>query len=588
MTSQPSTARRRLAFALRAAAVFALSLALPAAAQERLAVELQVVDALRPLLAQHLRILNREVVVPESRADRAALVRRTRRDVANLLATEGYFTPEVRLDRSEAGRWVLQVEPGDRTLVDSVEITFEGHLAADDAALAERRAAFTAAWPLKSGMPFRQADWDSAKVSLLDGVAVRDYAAARIAESRAEVDPERARAKLTVRVDSGPPFRLGPIKVIGIERLPEGLVSRYGRLTEGERFDQERLLAFQSTLQNAPQFASVVVDIRRDPALADAVPVEVHVSEADSRHLSMGAGYSTNTGARAELGWRDVNLRGRAWELSTGLRLEQRRQSLYADLFMSPSLDGHRNSFGVLVDASEISGLDTRIQAIGATRSELRGDIETAIGLRYQRESLRPAGAERSNQNALTANWKWMQRKVDNVLDPRAGRVLQFEVGGGARALLSDQDFVRGYGRVAWYMPMRGTDVLILRAEAGITLANSRDGIPQDFLFRAGGSQSVRGYAFQSLGVPEGDATLGGRFLATASAEYVHWLTPQWGVAAFIDAGDAADDRDSFDARIGYGLGARWASPAGPLALDLAYGHNEERLRLHFAIAIAF
>jgi translocation and assembly module TamA len=121
-----------------------------------------------------------------------------------------------------------------------------------------------------------------------------------------------------------------------------------------------------------------------------------------------------------------------------------------------------------------------------------------------------------------------------------------------------------------------------------VTLADSREGVPQDFLFRSGGAQSVRGYDYQSLGVKEGNATVGGRYLATASAEYVRWFQPQWGAAAFVDAGDAADTRADYDLRVGYGVGARWRSPAGPLAIDLAWGHQERSLRLHFGVAVAF
>ena len=98
----------------------------------------------------------------------------------------------------------------------------------------------------------------------------------------------------------------------------------------------------------------------------------------------------------------------------------------------------------------------------------------------------------------------------------------------------------------------------------------------------------MRGYAYQSLGVREGEATVGGRYLGTLSAEYVHWFRPQWGAAVFVDAGDAADVRKDLDFRTGYGVGARWRSPAGPLAVDLAWGHDERRLRLHFGVAIAF
>ncbi|MBW7860313.1 MAG: outer membrane protein assembly factor [Rhodocyclaceae bacterium] len=556
-------------------------------AQNGLQIELRAPDAVRAVLERHVRALSRtDQVVPDLRADRIALIRRTRREVRSILATEGYFAPEVELERAERGQWILSVEPGRQASVAAVELSFDGHLAEPGGEI--RRESLRRQWSLPVGQGFRQADWDGAKQGLLDAVSLRDYAAARITASRAEVDPTAASVRLAVTVDSGPPFRLGEIEVSGLKRLPADLVSRLGRLTPGEPFDQERLLAFQGALQAAPQFASVIVDIERDPARAAAAPVRVAVSEARSRHLGFGAGYSTNAGARAELNWRDVNLFGRAWELSTGLRIEQRRQSAYADLFLPPAPKGVRDSLGAVVERSDIEGLATTRQAIGIVRNYQRGAIETGVGVRYQRETLRPLGGLESQRKALTANWSWTLRRVDDLLDPRVGHVLHVELGGGARALLSDQDFFRMYGRAVRYQPIGERDVLILRGEAGATVARSRDGIPQDFLFRTGGAQSVRGYAYESLGVEEGRATLGGRLMAVLGAEYVHWFRPQWGVAAFVDAGDAADDRRSFRIRQGYGVGARWRSPAGPIALDLAYGRQARRLRLHFAIAVAF
>ena len=521
----PTTARneRRLKRHCALAAVVAGLLMAPATPALAQAARLEAPEAVRALLARHLRIVQADAVLPELAADRSALARRTRREAADLLATEGYFAPRIRLERSDAGPWTVTVEPGERARIDSVNIAFEGDLAGEQGERAARREALRRAWSLQRGQPFRQAAWDAAKSQLLDAVSARDYAAARLSASRAEVDPETARVALSLTVDSGPPFTLGPLAVSGLRDLPADLVVRHSTLEPGESYDRDRLLAFQGTLQNAPQFASVIVDIERDPAQADGVPVRVEVSEAQPRRAGFGAGYSTNTGYRGELSYSDVNLLGRGWELYSGLRLEQRRQSLFADVFLPPVQARYRDSFGALVERSDLQGLRLTTQAVGV-----------------------------------------------------------------ARALLSDQDFVRLYGRVVRYQPVRGRDVLILRAELGATLAPSREGVPQDFLFRTGGAQTVRGYAYQSLGVSEGEATVGGRYMAVASAEYVHWFRPDWAVAAFVDAGDAADSRQTLDAKLGYGAGVRWASPAGPLALDLAWGREARRLRLHFGIAIAF
>ena len=587
---------RLLVFLLMLLSVPTVGISAPASAQTsaetpaKLRVELVAPDSVKPVLRRHLRILNRkDQMPPETRADRRALIRRTQRETAELLATEGYFKPEVDLTRTDDGKWQLTVEPGEQVKIAAVDLTFLGHLSEGDenSEQGKRRASLRKKWSLPVGQVFRQSDWDGAKQSLLDGVSLHAYASARIIDSRAEVDEETGNVRLRVSIDSGPPFYLGDIEVIGLERLPQGFVERFSTLEKGEPYDQDRLLAFQSTLQNAPQFASVVVDIERDPAMAQAVPVRVQVAEAQSRHLSFGTGLSTNTGARTEFNWRDVNLFSKGWELSTGLRLEQRRQSAYADIFLPPS-GGQRDSFGVLTESSDIENLKMTNYAIGATRSRVRGDIETAVSLRYEHENLRPQGADETQHNSLSLNWSWIQRKVDNVLDPRQGYVLHVEFGGGAKGLLSDQNFFRSYGRSVYYQPLRERDVFILRAEGGATLAKSRDGIPQSFLFRTGGAQTVRGYAYNSLGVEDGRATVGGRYMGVVSAEYVNWFKPQWGAAVFFDAGNATDSREDFRLKTGYGVGGRWRSPAGPIALDLAYGHADQRLRLHFSIAIAF
>ncbi|WP_420094086.1 autotransporter assembly complex protein TamA [Parazoarcus communis] len=561
-----------------------------AGAQDRVSVALEAPDAVSALLRQHVRVLkSAELTVPEVGPDQTALVRRTRREVVDLLSTEGYFKSEVRLDRRSGDRWTLVVEPGVRAAITAVDIGFEGELAsASDAEAAALRDSLRENWALPVGRPFRQSEWDRAKQQLLDAVSRRRYAAARTLSTRAEVNEAGTEVGLSVVIDSGPTFRLGELAVTGLTRLPADLVTRYSTVEAGDIYDHDALLALQEALQGAPQFASVVVDIERDPALAAAVPVRVQVAEAQSRRLSFGAGVSSNTGYRVEAAYRDVNILSRGWELSSGIRLEQLRQSVFADLFFPPAPDGHRDSIGALIDNSDLEGLKTESQAIGIGRTTVRGDIETQIALRLQHESLHPDGADSSSLTTLTANWTWVQRAVDNVLDPRRGHVLEVQIGGGSSIALAEQDFVRLYGRYQHYFPIGEADMLTLRGELGATLAPSRDGIPQDFLFRAGGSQSVRGYAYQSLGVTEGDATVGGRYLGTLSGEYVHWFRRDWGVAAFVDAGDAADSRSEFRLRTGYGLGARWRSPAGPLAIDLAWGHDDARLRLHFGVAVAF
>ena len=86
----------------------------------------------------------------------------------------------------------------------------------------------------------------------------------------------------------------------------------------------------------------------------------------------------------------------------------------------------------------------------------------------------------------------------------------------------------------------------------------------------------------------EGEAIVGGRVLGTASAEYVHWLTNPWGAAVFVDVGDAKDKVSDLRANTSYGVGVRVRTPAGPMALDVAYADGPRKFRLAFSVTVAF
>ncbi|MDQ8023429.1 MAG: BamA/TamA family outer membrane protein [Moraxellaceae bacterium] len=561
--------------------------ALPVLAQERW--RLQAPDEVAPLLRRFLpdaAIANEQ----PDRASRLFLARRLRSEATDLLATEGYFTPELSTDVDD-GVVVLDVRPGPRTEVRSVEITFSGAIASDPA-YAERMAALRESWVLKAGRPFRQQDWTAAKERLLQDLSAQDFAIASLRESVADIDTEAAAAHLRLQVDSGPPFLLGPLQIEGLDRYETELVQRYNPLRQGEPYSRERLLALQSALQNTPYFSAVEVDLAPGADTTEPVPVRVRLTENKPRRGSVGVGFSTNTGARVELGYRDADLFNRAWQLNAGIRVEQRRQSSFADVYFPRGEEGHRYGVGGLINNEKIEGLQIFKQQIGAVRSRTRGNIDQNIGLSYQREKSHPDGSEEAVKSALALNWGWTHRKVDNVLDPRKGYVMQVQIGGGAQVLLSDGNFLRSYGRLHGWWPLSSRDVLLGRLEGGYTIAKTRDFVPEDFLFRTGGSQTVRGYDYLSLGVKEGAATVGGRYMAIGSVEYNRWFAPSWAGAVFVDAGNAADELQGFVLRYGYGAGARWKSPAGNIAFDVAYGQgggqDEPGVKAHISIAFAF
>lgn len=555
--------------------------------------------------------------------------RRLRGLVGEILATEGYFSPQLRFarqpgERRDAPPLRLGIEAGPRTHIAQVDIRIDGAL--DPA----RREALIAGWRLPVGQPFRQGAWNDAKQDLLARLLAEEYPAARLVDSHAQIDAASQRAELTLRYAAGPRYvyRHDPLIISGLTRYPASLVERYNRsIRPGAAYREEDLNQLQAALQASPYFSAAEVQLAREAAVAAdtdiagsadiaeipdiaettdttnttnvaatpatplQAPVNVTLRERPAHRLSLGAGVSSNTGMRGEFAYATPDFAHQAWDLHSGLRLEQKRQTLYADIFLPPDAHNRRHSLGVLSEVSDIQGLRTVRQAIGAQTLQTRGSIEQLLSLNWLQERRAPEGAAALTNHALVPNLMLTWRRLDSLIEPRAGTVIQAQVGGALRGLLSDTNFLRLSARIQHYLPLGRRDHLLLRGEVGHTRAGASQRIPQDYLFRTGGAGTVRGYTYQSLGVKEGAATVGGRYLGILSAEYTHWLDgdwDDWGIATFVDAGNASNSWSDFRYATGYGLGARWRSPAGPIGADLAYGQRSHGLQLHFSLAIPF
>ncbi|MFA5371108.1 MAG: BamA/TamA family outer membrane protein [Sideroxydans sp.] len=543
-------------------------------------------EEVREILKTHF-VLPDKLLLNEN--ERATFLRRAQREIPELLATEGFFSASVKLRRIRSpGVLDLDVITGQRTRVAAIEIELHGDLQHD----ARRVQAMRQSWLLPVGNTFRSAGWDNAKSELLATVARTDFATARLVTSEAEVDVAAASARLRVVIESGPRYVFGELKVNGLERYEPLLIERQSTFKSGMPYRRSQLLDFQAKLQKLPQFSSIIVQLDTAAAQKNAdgslrAPVNVQVVEAQSRKLSFGVGYSTNHGVRNEINYQSYNFLNQAWVLQGQTTAEQNRQALTLALDTPPNPLGYWLSWRTGVEKTDIQGLQTRRDKFGVTRSRIQFNIETGIGLNWQQERRTPLGGIRETDEALVLDWHWYRRVVDDPLAPMDGAVTELRVGGASQTVLSDQNFVRSYGRHQSWIPLGVHDVLLLRAEGGYTASTSRLGIPQEYLFRVGGTQTVRGFAYQSLGFEEGGAIVGGRVMSTLSTEYTHWFG-NWGAAMFVDAGGAADSAPTLKLSTGYGLGARWRSPVGPLALDVARGKGEPASRIHFAIAVAF
>ncbi|KAB0330912.1 autotransporter assembly complex protein TamA [Janthinobacterium sp. PLB04] len=551
------------------------------------------------------------------------LVRDTPEQAKNLVATAGYYTPvvTVRVDTTGAKPVVIvDLDPGQPVTIDKVELELRGFDPTPPLAASEPydTEALKRSWSLKTGSVFRQADWESAKRALLREVVQTRYPRAQLVDTQAVVDPETHKVSLLVVLDSGPELRFGELRIEGLKRYDASIIRNLDKIRPGEYYSESALQSFQARLQDTGYFASVEVsadmssilneqieagqesqqaEVEGASAAAEAkpanrgpaplLPLVVRVTENKQQNVSAGLGFSTNTGNRAQLNYDNLNVWGTRFK--SAITMETKKQAAHANFYFPTTERGYNDSAGASFERSDISNEITAVTTISAKRNWGGTNLERSLTFEFLSEDKTVVGLEQTRSKSLPLTYAITKRSLDSLLFPTKGYVINAQVGGALLPVLTDERFVRVAGKAVYYRPLGEKGELIVRGEMGALGSKEKRGVPAVYLFRAGGDQSVRGYAYQELGVKEGDATIGGRYMLTGSAEYQYWFKPKWAVAAFYDAGNAADTvKAAMTPKSGYGLGGRYKSPVGPINVDVAYGHAVHAYRLHFSLGFTF
>lgn len=504
-------------------------------------------------------------------------------------ATLGFFSAgvDITVDRSTQPVTVrLTVTPGPPTTIVGVAVDVTGP-ANDEPAGVAVIAKLRDEWLLPRAATFRQQTWTAAKDRAVATLAASPYAAAKIVASEARIDPEAQSAELSLTIDSGPPFRIGAIDVQGLKRYTPELVRNFANVHPGDLYGEQPLDDYVRRLLGSGYFSSVQVSIDTNVEQADNAKVTMSVIESPTKRLEFGAGYSTDTQYQVSAAYNDVNLDDRGLQMYTSLRIESKIQQADIRFVRPPTSGGWVDTYATGAQRTDIENLITRTAAVTYRRRAIDERRTPAFGIGFYVNEQTPSGAPSESSHALYVDGEYTWRNVDDLLSPTRGWMANVQLGAGLPGV-STEEFGRVIGKAVGWWPLSRSNQLTARLDAGAVIAQSRVGIPSNFLFRTGGDTTVRGYAFDSLGVPVGDAIVGGRYYAVGSIELDHWVTETWGLAAFVDAGNATDTLQEFDLAVGYGVGARLRTPIGPFRLDVAYGEQAKSVRLHFSVGLSF
>ena len=417
-----------------------------------------------------------------------------------------------------------------------------------------------------------------------------------------EVDENTKKVDLTFFIDPGKRVYVRRINFTGHKTTRDEVYRRELRQMESGWYSQANVEASRRRIQRLTYVESVEIETQRIPGVDDFVDLDIAIEERLAGSFNVGAGFSDSQGVVGSTSVSQENFLGTGKTVSFRINTSK-VNTVYAANYVNPyyTIDGVSRGFGfnyVSTEAEEadISDFDsdqfglsvnygiplTENDRIGAALQLQSTGIGTNSNTPLEViDFIQENDDEYLNLN-FTTNFTHDTR--NRSLFPNKGNrqtvSLELSIPG------SDLEFYKLRYENAFYLPLGETFTLSLSSEIGYgdQYGDTSD-LPFFEKFRAGGFDSVRGYANNTLGPRDsfGDS-FGGNFLTTARAQVLFPIPflenkNRGRLALFVDLGNVFeefDDFDSGDIRGSTGLGLSWVTGLGGVSAALAAPFNDQ------------
>jgi translocation and assembly module TamA len=514
-------------------------------------------------------------------------LRQSDREVRDALQAFGYYQAtatrrfEPATGKDACWKAVFTIAPGPRVSFGIIDVTINGDAAADTAfdTLVQRAMD-------QAGKPLRQDTYTDLKRRIAELARTRGYVRGRYTQNELRVDPKQGTADIILHYDSGPRFVFGPIRREQ-DIIDPKLLDRFLAYEEGKPYDATLLTRTTRALAGSGYFRNAYVQPHLDEAADEAIPTELVLSPSKRNRYTGKIGFATDTGPRVGVGYqnRRVNRAGHVFSAETSVsRVESKITAAYIIPLKNPVTDKLKFETGYKHEDTDTSKSDTTAASVTWYRVPNEGwSKERSLTLGHEDFEV---GNDKGKSTVLMPGIGWSRVLADDRLYPRKGARLGLKLRGASERVVSSVSFAQAIGNAKAVLALPAKLRVISRLDVGATAMNAFEELPASVRFFAGGDNSVRGYAYQSLG-PKDDQgdVVGGRNLLVGSVELERLLVDKWAVALFADSGNAFD-KSHVDPRTGVGFGIRWRSPVGPVRLDIAHPLNDSKdaFRIHFSM----
>lgn len=520
-----------------------------------------------------------------SAAEIRRLFDKGKKQIQESLKPYGYYKAKVTssLEKHD-GVWhaVYNVDPGPPIIVTKMDFTLVGEGKEDPIMTGIRDNILQ-----RIGAVLNQDRYEAGKKAFKKVAYSNGYIDARFTTSQIRLDRVKNTAEMVAVLDTGKRYAFGEV-IFDQTVLRTKSIQKYVEITPGEPYVEKKMAELQRALYKSGYFKYVRVQGMVEEAKDYKIPIVVTAMPVDFRNkYDLGAGFATDTGLHAKLGWKNRLINDHGHSVRSSIKVAQRESTVsvaYAIPVFNPRYDSH--TIAASYNDESWDDTDTTLLTFGASLNHEGETMKygTAVELRSDKYSV---GVTDGDAFLVMPSVNWSLLLADSLVNTGIGIKLTVNVRGATEELVSDVSFLQAdVGARAIISPFKKWR-LIGRIIAGATWVDDIEDLPPSLRFYAGGDNSIRGFGYKKIGPTDDSGTLvGGKYLFVQSIEIERELTDLWSLAGFYDVGDAMDVWDDSEKNEGVGGGIRLRLPFGQIRLDIACAISEDDkpFRLHLAV----
>ncbi|HQT66227.1 MAG: outer membrane protein assembly factor [Rhodospirillales bacterium 20-60-12] len=441
---------------------------------------------------------------------------------------------------------------------------------------------------IKPGDIARAAPVLAARDALQNALQNEGYAFAHVAAPIAYADPKTHLLDVTYDVTPGARVDVGAIHFAGLQRTDPAFLRRHILLCTGEPYSNTELSTARDSLLSLGVFSSVTAIPASHAAPPGQVPITFQVTEQKLHAVTLGAAYSTDQGITLDTSWLDRNLFGRAEQLTitaaaTGLGGTGTTSPGYdlKALFQKPDFWVRQQTLSLSAEA-----VREFLTAYSRSAVLLNAGLSRPLGKHILASYGVGFVGEQVDQEGITRNYALVQLPLgfafdntNSTFNPTRGFKANINITPSLPASGGSGIFtiIQASGSTYVNLEQPGRGVLALRGLIGSIEGATQFQVPPDQRFYAGGTGTVRGFTYQTVGPLFPDSIpQGGTSIDAGSIEFRQRIGKSFGIVPFLDAGQVAATNTPFSGKLreGAGLGLRYYTGIGPIRLDVAVPVN--------------